>query len=54
MTDELRSYLVSSMAQDDNIQAVGIGAGGKTVIYVLDDAPEMTAPYIARAQRVRR
>lgn len=45
MSDELTAYF----EQDDNIQAIGTGANGKTVMFVLDDAPELTAPYIQRA-----
>lgn len=44
MIDELKAYL----EQDDNIQAIGTGANGRTVMFVLDDAPELTAPYIQR------
>lgn len=46
---ELRSAIASHMSLDDNIQAVGIGAGGKTVMFVLDDAPEVMAPYTVSA-----
>lgn len=42
---EIRSLIASHMSLDDNIQAVGIGAEGKTVMFVLDDSPQVMAPY---------
>jgi GH25 family lysozyme M1 (1,4-beta-N-acetylmuramidase) len=52
MADELKAILSAQMAQDDNIQAVGVGAGGKTVLFVLDDAPKKMAAYAVAAPDV--
>lgn len=41
------------MEQDDNIQAVGTGEDGKTVLFVLDDSAPALAPYAERGEEVQ-
>lgn len=44
--------LVQAFQSDDNIQAIGEGKDGKTIVFVLDDTPELVAPCRALSDNI--